>query len=206
MSNSKSSPRKKRLPSLAIVARPIRHDVQAALLNQKPKIFIIDPETNDYAEGLLNKPILFLTFSPPSEPSSLTKKRVGFVPGTPVVDKKTKTLNIDAKLYFTYPDDSVPSGYDKGTGITVVVIEPWHRDEIKKWRKIAQKVASELVVRKGNIRVPIVFFYITSYILPHDPNAPHCLTMNLRETDGDKNINAVSHHYLQRRSVYFDDK
>lgn len=185
MSNSKKSSPKKRLPSLALVARPdIRYAVQAALVNQKQQIYLINPGTNMYIDGLIDVPALYLTFTPPP---MVTKRAFGFLPGptSTQIILVPKELKIDAILYFSYPGNEYFAGYDKETGITVMLIKVWHDDEVKRWKRIAQKVASELVIIKGKKIIPTVFFNISSVFVPNNPKAPHQLIIK-PDTDGGK--------------------
>lgn len=195
MSNSPKI--RKRLPCLAKVARPdIRFAVQAAFTSQKQKIYLVDPESLEYIDGLVNAPAIFLTFTPPPNPEIASKKTFGFIPPQPSKEKKSKPeeIRVDATLYFSYPNDDFFTGVDEDTGVTVIVIQVWHDAELQKWQKIAQKVAVSLMAKKRNNRIPTVFFYITSHFVPNDPNAPRQLI--LKPDNHDESCNAVSHLHL----------
>jgi hypothetical protein len=195
----------KRLPSLASVARPdIRYSVQAAFVGQKQKIYLIDPNSNKYVDGLLNSPAVYLTHTPPMTSVRLTRKRMGFVPQPPEeISPVQDEIKIDATLYFSYPDREVFSGYDQNTGLTVMVIQVWHDAEIAKWKKISQNVASKMAVVRRNQRLPTVAFYITSAFYPFDPNEPHQLII---KNDCEDYTNAVSKIRLINDGDYFEEE
>jgi hypothetical protein len=198
MSPSNGSPRK-RFPSYARVARPdLRYSVQAAFIGQKQRIYLIDPNSNTYINGLINTPSVYLTTTPPGEQIKMVRKRLGFVPNPPEeIIMVEDSLKVDATLYFSYPDHELFSGYDEKTDLTIMVIQVWHDFEIPKWRKIAQKVATELAIVRRNERFPTVAFNITSAYFPFDPYEPRQLI--IKQNNGDENFtSAVSKTPLKK--------
>jgi hypothetical protein len=162
---------------MAAIARPdIRYSVQALLRCQKKQIYLIDPQSNTYIDGLVNAPALYLTHTPPGLPTQVLRRRMGFAPNPPQeLVTVSDEIRVDATLYFSYPDQDIFSGYDQKTGETVMVIQVWHDDEVNTWKKIAQRIASKMVIVRRGIVIPTVFFHVTSAFLPLDPLASHQL-------------------------------
>lgn len=188
MSGPKKSPKHKvRFPSFAQVVRPdVKYVVQTAFTRQKQPIYLVNPETNEYVDGAINAPAIYLTFTPPTK-RQVTRKAFGLIPGPPVtITQALDELKIDATLYFSYPGNEFFTGVDENSGVTVIVLQTWHDDELTRWKKIAQKVASELaIVRKNGIR-PTVYFNLTSFTRPNDPDAPRHLIIK-PDTDDKRN-------------------
>ena len=210
MSDPNGSPKTKRLryPRFAEIARPdVRFAVQAALTSQRQPIYLVNPETNEYIDGAINAPSIYLTFIPPPPKNQVPQRAFGFVPGPALAPKKTKreTLKIDATLYFSYPNNDFFTGYDEKSGVTVIVIQTWHDAEVEKWKRIAQKVANQLaIVRKTEV-IPRVYFYISSYTLPKDPEASHQFIIKPESFEGCSD--AISHHFLDSQDdMYFEDE
>jgi len=188
MSSPKKIPKPKvRFPSFAQIVRPdVKYAVQTAFTRQKRPIYLVNPETNEYVDGAINAPAVYLTFTPPPAKRQVTRKAFGFIPGPPVtITQAPDELKVDATLYFSYPGNEFFTGVDENSGVTVMVLQTWHDAELARWKKIAQKVASGLaIVRKSGIQ-PTVYFNLTSFIRPNDPDAPRQLIIK-PDTDEDR--------------------
>lgn len=177
----KTVPKKKKAPEFTVVSRPgERYAIQKAFV--KKGIYLINPANYKYLNGYFNASALYLTLVPPPPPCP-EEKALGFLPqDTPLKkedDQVPNELQIDATLYFSYPNDDyiLGLGIDK---IYYVVIQTWHDAEIEKWEKIAQEVALDLSTNEDGSITQRVKFFITSTFLPNDPDAPHQLILKLK--------------------------
>lgn len=180
MNKSPRSPRKK-VPKLTQIHRPnLCYYVQSAFASLG--VYFIDPSTHEYVNGLLNTSALYLTLIPP--PVKRKKHPLGFIP-RPTEEKSAcpDCMQAEASLFFSYTGDDLFSGVDEETGVTHLIIQVWHDDEVEKWEKIAQKAARKLGHFEEDKFVAPVFFTLTSTFVPFDPNAPHHIILSPPDSD-----------------------
>lgn len=201
----RTAPKKKIVPNLAIINRPVaRFSVQDALVRRG--IYLINPSNYRYLKGYLNISALYLTFTPPCIPNDKGHRTLGFLPEEPCATQENnqppQDLKIDATLYFSYPTDEYALGIGED-GVLYAVFQTWHDAEIEKWQKIAQDIALELSTNEDGSITQRVMFYITSTFLPGDPDAPRQLVIKPRRQFLD---DAVSEMGLEIPDEEYEDE